>query len=262
MTATVTPVPPPSTTTAPAPPRGYREALTRLRTAQKRTPGAPGYSRFVNRKLGRLIAAGAYVLNRTPNQVTAVSALFSFSGIAVLALFPRTGVVAAVVCACLVVGYAFDAADGQLARLRGGGSRTGEWLDHMVDAVKVAALHLAVLVSLFRFDPPEHLAWLLVPIVFAGTATSWFFGIILVDQIRRTDGRQAAGTGPSPLRALLVLPSDYGVICLLFGLLATGAFLPVYTAVAAFNLLFFVASLVRWYGELTRADAAAATHES
>ncbi len=265
MTTTVTPVPPPRTEDAPpAPARGYVDALNRLKSAQKRTPGAPGYSRFVNRKLGRLLAAGAYVLNRTPNQVTAVSALFTSIGIGTLALAPRTGLVAAVVCACLVVGYAFDAADGQLARLRGGGSRTGEWLDHMVDAVKVAALHLAVLVSLYRFDPPQHLAWLLVPIVFDVTATSFFFGLILIDSIRRSDGRQAPATGPArlvggSLRALLVLPSDYGVICLMFGLLATSAFLPVYTAIAAFNLLFFGASLVRWYGELTRADVAAAS---
>jgi phosphatidylglycerophosphate synthase len=43
----------------------------------------------------------------------------------------------------LVLGYALDAADGQLARLRGGGSSLGEWLDHMIDSAKVVGPHLA-----------------------------------------------------------------------------------------------------------------------
>ena len=71
-----------------------------------------------------------------------------------------------------------------MARLRGGGSLLGEWLDHMIDSVKVAALHLAVLINLYRnfdLDP----AWLLVPIVFAIASSVHFFGMILTDLLGR-----------------------------------------------------------------------------
>ena len=62
----------------------YRSALDRLADAQKSSKGAPAYSRFVNRRAGRYLAAAAYRLGLTPNAVTAISALFSFAGIAVL----------------------------------------------------------------------------------------------------------------------------------------------------------------------------------
>jgi phosphatidylglycerophosphate synthase len=66
------------------------------------------------------------------------------------------------------VGYAFDAADGQLARLRGGGSLAGEWLDHMIDAAKVSSLHVAVAISVYRWFA-WAIGWVLVPLGF----TSW-----------------------------------------------------------------------------------------
>ena len=94
-----------------------------------------------------MFAAAAYQIGLTPNQVTYISATFTFVGLLVLALAPATWPVGLLVTVVLVLGYAFDAADGQLARLRGGGSLLGEWLDHMIDSVKVAALHLAVLVT-------------------------------------------------------------------------------------------------------------------
>ena len=60
-------------------------------------------------------------------------------------------------------GYALDSADGQVARLTGGGSLLGEWLDHMIDSTKIAALHLAVLLHACRHtDLPA--GWLLVPL--------------------------------------------------------------------------------------------------
>ena len=55
----------------------YGEALRDLQAAQKSSKGAPAYSRFVNRPLGRRFAAAAYRLGATPNVVTAVSACFS-----------------------------------------------------------------------------------------------------------------------------------------------------------------------------------------
>ena len=120
-----------------------RTTLRRLAAAQKGATGAPAYSRFVNRPLGRVFAALAFHAGLTPNAVTAVSAACTGTGIVLLAVRPPSWGLGIAITACLVLGYALDAADGQLARLRGGGSPAGEWLDHMVDAAKASGLHLA-----------------------------------------------------------------------------------------------------------------------
>ena len=134
-------------------PAGFSAAVRQLQRAQKSSRGAPAYSLYVNRPLGRVLAAAAYGLRLTPNQVTAISAVFTFAGLAVLAIAPAEPWIGLLVAALLVLGYALDSADGQLARLTGGGSLSGEWLDHTVDSVKVVAFHLAVLVTLYRnFD--------------------------------------------------------------------------------------------------------------
>ena len=238
----------------------YRAALDGLRSAQKSSKGAPAYSRFINRRLGRQLAAVAYRLGMTPNGVTAVSAAFSFAAIAGLALFEPTPILGLLVTLGLVIGYAFDAADGQLARLRGGGSSSGEWLDHMIDATKISSLHLAVLISAYQFFELD-IAWLLVPIGFTIVAAVSFFGMTLNDQLRRNHGpaRTApAAQSSSPLRSLLVLPTDYGVLCLVF--LALGwptLFFAAYTALFACCAIFLVLAARKWFGDMRALDSGA-----
>ena len=62
----------------------WRQAYAELAASQKSSKGAPAYGRYVNRPLGRVFATTAYTWGRTPNQVTAVSAVFTFTGIAVI----------------------------------------------------------------------------------------------------------------------------------------------------------------------------------
>lgn len=244
----------PATDGADPPLEGYREVRQRLAAAQKSSKGAPAYSRFVNRPLGRSIAAAAYLMGRTPNQVTAVSAALSFAAIALLALVRPTVLLGLAVAVLLVAGYAFDAADGQLARLRGGGSPAGEWLDHMVDAAKISSLHLAVLVMAYRFlDLPG--GWLLVPIGFCIVNAVAFFAMILNDLLRQ---RHAAATGvpvqrgeSSALRSLLVIPTDYGFLCVAFALLgASTVFFGVYTLFFAAYAGFLLLAVVKWFRDM------------
>jgi phosphatidylglycerophosphate synthase len=248
--------PPATTPPATTPPATFGEALRALRAAQKSSVGAPAYSRFVNRPLGRIIAAAAFRAGLGPNTVTMISAAITLSGIALIALVPPTTAVAITVSALLVLGYAFDAADGQLARLSGRGSLAGEWLDHVVDALKAGAIHLAVAVSWFRFaDVPA--GWLLVPLGFSVVASVFFFGMILTDQLRRLHRGSAdmiKKAGRTPLwYAIAVVPVDYGFLCVLFLLLATGAvFQWAYTAVFVINALVLAASLVRWFRAVRR----------
>lgn len=241
----------------------YRDAMQALVNRQKTNKGAPAYSRFVNRRLGRHLAAAAWALNRTPNQVTALSAACSLVGILTIALARPTVLVSVGVTLALVVGYALDSADGQLARLRGGGSSAGEWLDHVVDAVKAASLHAAVLVSLYRFSDLSD-GWLLVPVLYGVVSSSWFFAMVLTDLLRRAhvaqtgQSRDGSPTRAPLLRSLLALPIDYGLLCLVFLLLSNPlAFTTLYTLMFAGSVIVFAASLRSWFRELSAHGTAA-----
>ncbi|MGV9194807.1 CDP-alcohol phosphatidyltransferase family protein [Microbacterium sp. MC2] len=211
----------------------------------------------MNRRVGRLLAVLAYRLGLSPNQVTLVSAVFTFSGIALIAFGPVavwSGVVAWLL---LALGYAWDSADGQVARLRSGGSLAGEWLDHFVDSVKISALHLAVLVGLSRvIELP--VGWLTVPLLFTVVANATFFGMILNDLLKAKKGVEtsAAAGGGSPLRSILLLPTDYGVLCAVFVLWGwTPGFLALYGAIFACCTLFLCAAAIKWFRDMVRIDA-------
>jgi phosphatidylglycerophosphate synthase len=233
----------------------FRESLRVLASAQKGAArSAPAYSRFVNRRLGRVFAAVALRCGLTANQVTALSATATFAGILLVALVAPGWWLAVAVCALLVVGYALDSADGQVARATNSGSPAGEWLDHMVDAAKISTMPLAVAVALYRFTDLAH-AWLLVPLVTAVVGAVYFFGMILTEQIRRAHGvvsSAAAGTSGT-LRSLLVLPTDYGVLCLAFILWAMPrVFFVVYGLITLATLGAAVLAARKWYREIRR----------
>ena len=239
----------------------YLDVVRRLSSAQKGAArSAPAYSRFVNRRIGRLLAAGAYKAGLSPNQVTGVSALHTFAGIALLVLLPPSWWLGVVVMLLLVLGYAWDSADGQVARLTGKGSPAGEWLDHVVDALKVVALPLALLVGLFRFETVET-PWLLVPILNVAASSVMFFAMILTEQLRRAHGvtSKAATGGRMPwLRSVMALPTDYGVLCLTFALYgATGVFVGVYGLITVATILFLLLALPKWFRDVRALGAPA-----
>jgi phosphatidylglycerophosphate synthase len=230
--------------------------VRRLGAAQKGAQGAPAFSRFVNRPLGRLLAALAFHLGLTPNAVTALSAAATTTGIVLLAAVAPAGWMAVTVAACLVLGYALDSADGQLARLRGGGSPAGEWLDHMVDAAKASGLHLAVLVGLYRFGDVAPVL-LLVPVGYCLVDAVTYFGTMLNEALRAQHGAptraqpsdQPAGLG----RSLLTLPTDYGLLACVFVLYGVPAlFVPVYTGLFLAAAAFLALASVKWYREMGR----------
>jgi phosphatidylglycerophosphate synthase len=240
----------------------YRDTVERLRSAQKPAGrGAPAYSIYVNRRLGRFLAAWAYHAGLTPNQVTLISAALTFTAIAALAVLPASGLLGVAVTVLLAIGYAFDSADGQLARLRGGGSAAGEWLDHVVDAIKTAALHAAVLLSAYRFLPSAERGWLLLPIGFAAVATVSFAVFLLNDLLKAArSGRDTTSvirTGSTPLRALLGAPTDYGVLVLAFLLLGLpSVFLIVYGLLFVASAAYLLLALPKWFRDMDALGAA------
>ena len=244
----------------------YRATVRSLAGAQKRAaPGAPPYSVYINRRVGRYLAAWAYRRGLTPNMVTMISAAFTFTGLALVALVTPAPWLGVVVWFALAVGYAFDSADGQVARLRGGGSASGEWLDHIVDCVKIACLHGVVLIAAYRFFDLPNAAWLLVPVAYGAVASVSFFAMILNDQLKANRGgvpstvAGSAAGGRSWLKSVLLLPTDYGILCTVFLLLgAPVVFFAAYSLMALANAGHLVLALAKWFGDMRGLDRAEA----
>nr|WP_240189142.1 CDP-alcohol phosphatidyltransferase family protein [Nakamurella flavida] len=199
----------------------------------------------------------------TPNQVTLTSAAFTFTGVACIALISPRWWLGLLVGLLLVIGYALDAADGQLARLQGGGSIAGEWLDHVVDATKNCLLHTAVLISFYRFtDLPR---WtLLIPLGYQAVSCVFFFTFILVEKLRKGAGRgihrgaAEGATGRGLAQTFLAAPTDYGVLCVCFLIFGwVSGFAVLYSLMFAANLAVLSVALLRWWKEMNTLSPAA-----
>lgn len=238
----------------------YSDALEQLRSAQKPAYGAPAYSRFVNRPVGRRIAAAASVIGLTPNQVTGISALLSAAGLLTLAFAPISPVTGIIVAVLLAAGYAFDSADGQLARLTKTGGPAGEWLDHVVDMGKTVLYYGAIIFALVRTGTAQP--WMVgLTVLFAAVTVVSFFAWLLVDLLRRgTPGMQAppAPTSAPLLRSLLRAPSDYGLLCWIFVFWGTVIFWPLFGLFFLANLLILLAALPVWFRQAKEVGQAAA----
>lgn len=232
----------------PLPDRNIRAALGSLGRAQKPGGGVPAYTRWINRGIGRLLAAVAYTRGISPNTLTVLSALASLIGLAILVSVGPHPLLGFAVAVLLAFGYALDSADGQVARLSHSGSRRGEWLDHVVDAIRTPTIHLCILVALWRWtDAP---AWLLVmTMVYAVISVGQFMSQILAEQLSPEAARPAESGGR--LRSLMLLPIDMGAVCWMF--VAWGfppAFAVVYTAMFTLNCAYGIVSMRRKYQRL------------
>ncbi|MFN8050390.1 MAG: CDP-alcohol phosphatidyltransferase family protein [Acidimicrobiales bacterium] len=234
---------------------GYRRDVATLAAHQKSRRGAPPYSLLVNRPLGRRLAAVAHGLGMSPNAVSLLSASLSALGLVLLAFVEPSVVTSTLVVLLLLVAYAVDSADGQLARLVSGGTLAGEWLDHSLDMVKMASFHAAILVSAVRFDRSMGDWPAATAIAFGIVAVTLFFVMILTDQLRR----QAGGTAPvrsgSPWFLVAVAPTDYGVQCLwLLVRPQSTVFFAGYLLLAVLNLGYLGIGAVSRFTELQRLD--------
>ena len=246
-----------ATTSAPVARPRVSESIRALSAAQKSNAGAPLYSRVINRPAGRVLAAVAHRVGMTPDQVTVLSACCTYLAVVLIAVWAPSVVAAVLTSLLLMVGYALDSADGQLARLRHGGSRAGEWLDHVADVIKLSTIHAAIAISLFRFslDDLAGPAVLLVPLAFGAVQNIHFFSYILTYQLRYHGGTPlASGEGrPGLTKAVLSAPTDYGLMCFVLMLRsAPVVFVWVYGLMLVGYTLYVALALPRWYLELCR----------
>lgn len=198
----------------------YADAYEQLRRAQKPGAGVPAYTRWVNRSLARYAAAFLASKGVSADGTTALSATFSAVGLVLLALGPISWWTGVAVAVLFAIGYVLDSADGQVARLTGTGSPAGEWLDHVVDAIRTPAIHLCALISWYRHDPvrDDISSWLLaLPVVFTLVAVGHFMSQILAEQLLRARGvRTNVASDAGPIRSFVNLPMDAGVTCWVF----------------------------------------------
>lgn len=229
---------------------GFRAHLADLNRAQKSGAGVPAYTRWVNRRLARGVAAGAATAGLTPNAVTMLSAALSAAGLALMIAVGPTWWSALMTGALLAAGYVFDSADGQVARLTGASSPAGEWLDHVVDAIRTPAIHLTVAIAVLLHRP--DLLWLaVVAVLFTVMSVGQFMSQILAEQLVRNSGGEAAESNGAR-KSLLLLPTDTGVLCWSFALwVVPPVFGVVYAALFVVNLVHTAASMRRKYRKLS-----------
>lgn len=230
----------------------FRESLRRLGAAQKPGVGVPAYTRWINRRAARLVAAVAYAFKLSANSVTIGSAGLSLAGISLLVLV-RPGLAQGLgVATLLALGYVFDSADGQVARLYGRSSFAGEWLDHVVDAFRSPAIHAGLAVAVLRFMP--DLRWLAVAaLVYSIVASGQFLSQILAEAlVKRSGGEQTRG---GDLRSFVLLPTDPGILCWSFALFGLGAiFSWIYAILGTVAILHSAVSMRRRYRDLLALD--------
>lgn len=194
----------------------------------------------------------AYAAKLTPNQVTGISALLSAIAIVVIAIAPIsivTGVIAAILYA---LGYAFDSADGQLARLTKTGGPAGEWLDHVVDMGKTVLFHGAIIFSLIFHGATIPVAMFAIIIGYTTVSVVAFFAWLLVDLLQRSHKTTTTAASRPPdhaplMRSLLRLPSDYGLLVWVMIFWSTIIFWWLYVLLFIANLLILLLALPVWF---------------
>lgn len=226
----------------------FRSRYERLSTAQKVPKGVPAYTLYVNRPIGRMIAAASppWV---TPNGLTLTGTLFSYSALVLVWLLPVDRPVMSLVGLLLIIAFFVDSADGQLARLRGGGSSFGGWLDHVLDAGRSAFLHMTVAAYFYRTG--LTLEKLAVCTLFLISVVLIYTGGLLIENVQTRKQSDSVRAGDVLARSLLLLPVDFGILCALFLFLPWPAmFTAGYAVLAVFNVIYGVLYMRKWTKEL------------
>lgn len=161
-----------------------------------------------------MIAYHAYFLGLNPNVLTVVSFSTSILGISLIFLLHPTTLNGAIsIVFLLLLGYAIDSADGRLARLSGLAGPHGEWLDHVLDAAKVAAVHGACIFLFTQSSFARSAPLFMAHVAILSTASTSFFAPILRDKLDPSGGEERTFSFAS---RLILLPFDYGFFCFIF----------------------------------------------
>jgi phosphatidylglycerophosphate synthase len=229
--------------------RSVRQMREELRHAQKSGAGVPAYTRWINRRLAGNVAAVAAAAGIGPNAVTLLSAAASTVGIVAIVVGPVSFATALCASVLLALGYLLDSADGQVARLLRVASPAGEWLDHVVDAIRTPVIHLGVAVACYLHRPDDVLL-MGAALAYAVLSSGQFMSQILAEQLSSRHGRSMVEPSGS-LKSVALIPTDPGALCWAFALWGSpAAFGSVYLLLFVFNLLHTAISMQRKHRRL------------
>lgn len=173
-------------------------------------------TRWVSQRIGSVVAASAFRFKVGPNAVTVTGLLIMLVACVpyVLGDAPADWILAAVL---WQIGFAFDCADGQLARATGTTGPFGAWLDVACDHVRLSAQVLAVLLVFIRAGVTSGLAFGVAFVLLAGLSV--YLHTATVIKVGHASAELpdsgAAGLGRTVLRTLLDSPLFFLVLCLL-----------------------------------------------
>jgi len=175
------------------------------------------YSEAISQRVGAVIAYASHRLGIAPTALTLINLLLVLgASVLVIARADATPfwVIGLIALVAWQIGYAFDCADGQLARVSGRASAAGGRVDVLADVAAQISLVTAVAAVAVAHHPATPV-WLVG--AFAGT---WM--VNLVTSVMQS-GAQAASMVTSrslPVR-LVKLVRDYGAVILAIGLVLT-----------------------------------------
>jgi phosphatidylglycerophosphate synthase len=191
------------------------------------------YSEAVSQRLGALLALAGHRLGLPPAALSLANVLCGVTG-SLLVLVTGWGAFGLV---AWQLAYAFDCADGQLARVTGRAGPAGARLDVLCDL----AVQISVVSAAASFLPAGTPGW--VPALFAGT---WLVNLV-TSVLRSVSVGDSLLPGRSVAVRLVKLVRDYGFVVLVVGLAIT--FRPQWTlalviALTALNAAFLLATLL------------------
>ncbi len=214
----------------------------------------------VDQHIGARFALAAYRIGLAPTALTLLNLLIGLgTSIAVTALAPalqdgRVSALAVGLSALVLwhVAYAFDCADGQLARVAGQASAAGARIDILCDVATQIALVSAVSAVAVRYHPTTP-TWFVA--TFAGC---WLINLV-TSVLAKDDSSQSLITSRSPIVRMIKLSRDFSVMITLIALVI--AFVPRWSvwlmvAFTAVNGLFLLASIAATAREGMKVTAA------
>lgn len=164
------------------------------------TPDQALLTRFVSQPVGSVLVALGVLAGLTPNIVTITGLFFMLAGCVVLLSGDAP---LNLVCGGLLwqLGFAFDCADGQLARATGKSGLLGGWLDVSCDFIRQVAIALTILISLSTADVDLHWAGLAVFFLLSGQSVYLYTASLM--NTTKPPGFETKGKGVGFVRAVL-----------------------------------------------------------
>lgn len=160
------------------------------------TQNASLFTHQVSYRFSQYVAYFSKRVGLTPNAVTSIGFVVSLVAGSLLFVHDKSFLVAAAI--LLQVGFIFDCADGQLARVTGATSPFGAWYDFVTDRVREYYVYIALAVGLFHKTDNSH--YLLLAMI-----------AIAIDSLRHQEVLTKKGIGQTTSEAPVMMRNKFAV---------------------------------------------------